>query len=68
MKGRIGDIDHEVFLGDGLYVTYDGHYVRLRAPRPPGDDHVVYLDPGVLNAFMNYLDCCMDKGGPHGHS
>lgn len=37
---------HERYLGDGLYASWDGFQVKLRAPRG-GEDHVVYLDPGV---------------------
>jgi hypothetical protein len=31
---------HETYLGDGLYASWDGLQVRLRAPRD-GGDHVV---------------------------
>ena len=40
----------EVYLGDGLYASFDGFQFILRAPR--GDsDHWVALDPEVLGAF-----------------
>jgi hypothetical protein len=32
----------EEYLGDGLYVSFDGQQIKLRAPRDDGD-HVVYL-------------------------
>lgn len=44
----------EVYLGDGLYASYDGWQVKLRAPRANGD-HEVYLEPGVLVEFERYL-------------
>lgn len=44
----------EEYLGDGLYASFDGWELRLRAPRA-GGDHVVYLEPSVLEALENYL-------------
>ncbi|MGO8671274.1 MAG: hypothetical protein ACLQVD_07935, partial [Capsulimonadaceae bacterium] len=40
----------EEYLGDGLYVRFDGYQVWLRAPRER-IDHEVALEPKVLNAF-----------------
>lgn len=47
-------MEPETYLGDGLYMSYDGWQVCLRAPRSDGD-HVVYLEPAVLQAFLNKL-------------
>lgn len=44
----------EEYLGDGLYVRYDGGMIRLRAPRDNGD-HVVYLDDW---GFRNFIEWC----------
>jgi hypothetical protein len=41
--------EHEVYLGDGLYASFDGWQVRLRAPRENGD-HEVFLDAATLQA------------------
>lgn len=46
-------MEKEEYLGDGLYISYDGWQFRLRAPRENGD-HVVYLDPMVLREFGAY--------------
>lgn len=43
----------EHYLGDGLYVSFDGYQIRLRAPRS-GGDHEVFLEPPVLEAFLAY--------------
>lgn len=43
----------ETYLGDGLYVSFDGYQFKLRAPRFEGD-HEVYLDPQVYKAFVVY--------------
>lgn len=44
----------ETYLGDGLYASFDGYQICLRAPRPVGD-HVVFLDPSVVKALLDYL-------------
>jgi hypothetical protein len=44
----------ETYLGDGLYGSFDGDQVRLRAPRHDGD-HWVALEPQVMIAFQRYL-------------
>jgi len=41
------------YLGDGLYVSYDGYNFWLRADR--GElTHEVALDPHVVNALLQY--------------
>ena len=45
----------EVHLGDGLYASFDGWYLRLRAPRENGD-HWVGIEPGVWNALRKWID------------
>ena len=46
--------EREHFLGDGLYASFDGHQVKLRAPREHGDD-VVYLEPGTMHEFWKFV-------------
>lgn len=46
-------MEREEYLGDGLYVSFDGYQFCLRAPREFGD-HTIYLEPGVLYAFDEY--------------
>ena len=45
----------EVYLGDGLYASYDGYQIMLRAPRGFDVDHEVYLEPSTLQSFQNYI-------------
>jgi hypothetical protein len=45
---------NEEYLGDGLYASFDGWQVCLRAPREEGD-HVVYLEPSVVHALTEYF-------------
>jgi len=44
----------EEYLGDGLYVSFDGFQYCLRAPRIEGD-HLVFLEPCVATAFIDYM-------------
>lgn len=43
----------ETYLGDGLYASFDGYQIILRAPRPDGD-HWIAMEPYVLQAFLDY--------------
>jgi hypothetical protein len=47
--------EREEYLGDGLYCSFDGYQIRLRAPRENGD-HEVYLDSSTLETFMQFVD------------
>jgi hypothetical protein len=44
----------EVYLGDGLYASWDGFAVWLRAPREEGD-HRVALEPHALRALAEFV-------------
>lgn len=48
------EINKETYLGDGLYASFDGYHVILRAPKLDGD-HRVALEPPVLKAFERYV-------------
>jgi len=43
----------ETYLGDGLYVSFDGEQFCLRAPRRDGD-HKVYFDRHMLVLLIEY--------------
>lgn len=45
----------EAYLGDGLYASFDGFQVILRAPRA-GGDHVVALEPAVYQSLIGWVD------------
>jgi hypothetical protein len=47
--------ERETYLGDGLYASFDGWQVRLRAPRENGD-HQVFLEALTLQEFLRFLD------------
>lgn len=50
----ITDLRREVYLGDGLYASFDGHQIALRAPRLDGNSEV-FMEPEVVNAFFSYV-------------
>ena len=43
----------ETYLGDGLYASFDGWQIVLRAPRENGD-HFVGLEPPVYDALVAF--------------
>jgi hypothetical protein len=46
---------NEVYLGDGVYASFDGYAIRLRAPRLSGD-HVIFLEPLEWAALKAYAE------------
>ena len=44
----------ETYLGDGLYASFDGWSIWLRAPRLDGD-HVVALEPAVYGSLQQFI-------------
>lgn len=44
-----------VYLGDGLYVRFDGYQVELYAHDGESRKNSVYLEPQVLQAFLSWL-------------
>lgn len=44
------------YLGDGLYVEYDGWMIRLYATNGVFMTNEVFLEPAVLSAFQQYVE------------
>jgi hypothetical protein len=53
-------MNKETYLGDGLYVSFDGYLITLRAPRLNGD-HWVGLEPPVYQALLRYVESLKAK-------
>jgi hypothetical protein len=53
----------EEYLGDGLYVSFDGFGFTLRAPRET-EDHWVYLEPNMFDDFARFVAKCR-QSSPH---
>jgi hypothetical protein len=47
--------DAETYLGDGVYASFDGFHVKLRAPRDDGN-HWIAMEPDVFQALRLWLD------------
>jgi hypothetical protein len=48
----------ETYLGDGLYASFDGYQIKLRAPRENGD-HEVFLEAPAIKSFVAF---CVSQG------
>lgn len=75
-----GDIDpgkpvEEVYIGDGLYASYDGYQIKLRAPRAvmrPGQTifeaeevmHEVFLEYRVWVALKHFVSTLERDAAP----
>jgi hypothetical protein len=44
-------MDKETYLGDGVYASFDGYQIWLRA-----DDNRVALEPEVFHALIGYAN------------
>ena len=50
-------MDHEdVYLGDGLFASFDGWQVELYASNGVCKTNQVYLEPSVLKSFLTYAN------------
>jgi len=57
--------EYEDYLGDGLYVDFDGYQIILSANDRVGGAHStdrVSLEPGVTQAFIDYVKRLREKG------
>ncbi len=48
----------ERYLGDGLYASFDGYMIKLRAPRADGD-HIVFLEPAIWHELVCFHNDCV---------
>lgn len=47
-------INEQKYLGDGLYVSFDGYQFRLSAENGIETLNEVFLEPKVLTAFIEF--------------
>ena len=45
----------KTFLGDGVYVDFDGYHVILTTENGIRATNIIYLDPHVLSAFRDHI-------------
>lgn len=48
-------INEREYLGDGVYVHYDGYHVVLDTERASGVSVEIFLDSQVLQSLENYI-------------
>lgn len=54
MSEPIEHLQNEDYLGDGVYVGFDGYHVVLWTERDRGRE-TIFLDAHVLQSFQSYL-------------
>lgn len=54
MPADLPEQNKETYLGDGLYISFDGMHIILRAPRLDGD-HWVGLERPVYRAMLKWV-------------
>lgn len=57
----MASLENEEYIGDGVYASFDGWYVWLRAPRENGD-HMIALEPDVFKELAIYFAKAWKKG------
>ena len=53
--------DNEVYIGDGVFASFDGYQVKLRAPRL-FEDHEVYINSDNLARLYLFLQASFGEG------
>ena len=53
-------VPNEVYIGDGVYVTYDGWQIWLRTTREEGD-HQIALEPETYTALVQFVERLKEK-------
>lgn len=44
------------YLGDSVYADFDGWQVKLTTESGGLPDNVIYLEPAVVEAFLQYIE------------
>lgn len=45
---------NEEYIGDGVYASFDGYGILLRAPRSEGD-HYIEIEPATFVQLLAYM-------------
>ena len=46
------------YLGDGLYASFDGYQIELRANSMTMPTDKVFLEPSVMRSLIKYAERC----------
>ncbi len=52
-----------VYLGDGVYADFDGYHIILKTVNPDNPDHMIFIEPDVWQALVEYKNNLMSKMG-----
>lgn len=44
----------KVYLGDGVYISFDGDQYRLTTENGIEETNVIFMDPDVVRRFLEY--------------
>lgn len=47
-------MDGKTYIGDGVYVSYDGYQLKLETERENGTDEI-YLDPSIWQMLLRHV-------------
>ena len=48
----------KLYIGDGLYASFDGFQIELRANSETDPTDKVYLEPSVMRSLIKYAALC----------
>lgn len=51
------------YLGDGVYVVYDGYGIWMTAENGDEATDGIYMEPVVLKALNQFVDSLVKRGG-----
>lgn len=60
MTATIKADEETLYLGDGLYASFDGYQIRLDANLPVTDS--IYLDSETASALYSYIGRLLARG------
>lgn len=46
-----------MYLGDGVYATFEGYYIKLEVDRE-GMRHTIYIEDAVMSALNDFAVMC----------
>jgi hypothetical protein len=62
-RSDLEEIDMEkTYLGDGVYIDFDGYHLILTTNNGIRDTSTIYLDPGVQVALVKFIERMVELG------
>lgn len=56
-------MSNKAYIGDGVYVEFDGYYYILTTEDGIRTTNTIYLEPRVTKDFLEYITRTEDKNG-----